>query len=230
MCSNYDILCFSESKLDQYDVIELKHFKSLPPLNRINVKQKSEGIVVFVRDYIYENVTVLQNTNEKVLWFIVNNNVFDYDILFSAVYIPPENSVYIPPENSVYIPPESSVYIPPENSVYSDIDMFDVIQNDIVKYTAETRCKVCLLGNFNAHTGLKTDFTDINDYVLNSVQLYDVINIVNLDTLGIDVTRHNLDLLVNNYGNQLLQMCQSLELLIANGRLGKDQGVGALTC
>ena len=25
-------------------------------------------------------------------------------------------------------------------------------------------------------------------------------------------------------------MCQSLELLIANGRLGKDQGVGALTC
>jgi hypothetical protein len=29
-------------------------------------------------------------------------------------------------------------------------------------------------------------------------------------------------LLVNNYGNWLLQMCQSLELLIANGRLGKN--------
>jgi hypothetical protein len=58
LCSNYDILCFSESKLDQYDVIELKHFKSLPPLNRINVKRKSGGIVVFVRDNIYENVTV----------------------------------------------------------------------------------------------------------------------------------------------------------------------------
>jgi hypothetical protein len=98
--------------------------------------------------------------------------VFDYDILFG-----------------------------PENSVYSNIDIFDVIQNDIVKYTAETRCKVCLVGDFNAHTGLKTDFTDINDYVLNSVQLDDVINIVDLDTLGIDVTHHNLDLLVNNYGN-----------------------------
>ena len=58
----------------------------------------------------------------------------------------------------------------------------------------------------------------------------DVINIVDLYTLGIDVTHHNLDLLVNNYGNWLLQICQSLELLIANGRLGKDQGVGALTC
>jgi hypothetical protein len=60
--------------------------------------------------------------------------------------------------------------------------------------------------------------------------LDDVVNIVDLDTLCIDVTPHNLDLSVNNYGNQLLQMCQSLELLIANGRLGKDQGVGALTC
>ena len=146
-------------------------------------------------------MSLLQNTNENVLWFIVNDNVFDYDILFG-----------------------------PENSVYSNIDIFDVIQNDIVKYTAERRCKVCLVGDFNAHTGLKTDFTDINDYVLNSVQLDDVVNIVDLDTLCIDVTPHNLDLSVNNYGNQLLQMCQSLELLIANGRLGKDQGVGALTC
>ena len=78
-----------------------------------------------------------------------------------------------------------------------------------------------------AHTGLKTDFTDINDYVLNSD---DVVNIVNLDTLGVDVTRHTLDLSINNYGNRLLQMCQSLDLLITNGRLGKDQGVGDLTC
>jgi hypothetical protein len=27
-----------------------------------------------------------------------------------------------------------------------------------------------------------------------------------------------------------LQLCKSLELLIANGRLGKDQGTGAWTC
>ena len=128
-------------------------------------------------------------------------------------------------------PPESQIYMICVNRcIFDGISVFDVIQNDIVKYTTETRCKVCLVGDFNAHTGLKTDFTDINDYVLNSVQLDDVINIVNLDTLGIDVTHHNLDLSLNNYGNRLLQMCQSLELLTANGRLGRDQGVGALTC
>ncbi|CAG2235955.1 unnamed protein product [Mytilus edulis] len=206
LCNNYDILCFSESKLDQYDVINIKHFKSLPPLNRKNAKRKSGGIIVFVRDYLFENVEVLNSSNENVLWFILDNNVFDYATLFGAVYIPPESSNY------------------------SNIDIFDVLERDIIKYTAETRCKVCLLGDFNAHTGTKTDFTEINDYVLNSVQLEDVINSVNLETLGIDVSRNSLDLSVNNYGNRLLQLCQNIELLIVNGRLGKDKGIGALTC
>ncbi|VDI54368.1 Hypothetical predicted protein [Mytilus galloprovincialis] len=203
LCNNYDILCFSESKLDQYDVINIKHFKSLPPLNRKNAKRKSGGIIVFVRDYLFENVEVLNSSNENVLWFILDNNVFDYATLFGAVYIPPESSNY------------------------SNIDIFDVLERDIIKYTAETRCKVCLLGDFNAHTGTKTDFTEINDYVLNSVQLEDVINSVNLETLGIDVSRNSLDLSVNNYGNRLLQLCQNIELLIVNGRLGKDKGIGA---
>ncbi|VDI38437.1 Hypothetical predicted protein [Mytilus galloprovincialis] len=66
--------------------------------------------------------------------------------------------------------------------------------------------------------------------VLNSVHIEDVINCVNLSTLGIDVSRNSLDLSVNNYGNRLLQLCQNIELLIANGRLGKDKGIGALTC
>jgi hypothetical protein len=87
-----------------------------------------------------------------------------------------------------------------------------------------------LLGDFNAHTGTKSDFTRFNDYVCSSVPLENVINTVSLESLGIDTTSYNLDLSVNNYGNRLLQLCKSLELLIANGRLGKDQGTGVLTC
>ena len=206
LCNTYDILCFSESKLDQYDEVEIKSFKALPPLNRKNAKRKSGGIIVFVRDFLYENVEVLKSCNENVLWFIVNDNVFEYPVLIG------------------------SVYIPPESSTYSNIDIFDVIESDLIKYTSETNCKVCLVGDFNAHTGTKSDFTQINDYVCSSVELDNIVNIVSLETLGIDVTRYNSDLSVDNYGNRLLQMCQNLELLIANGRLGKDKGIGSLTC
>lgn len=67
LCNKYDILCFSETKLDQYDVVEIKHFKALPPLNRKHAKHKSGGIIVFVRDNLYENVEILKSSNENVL-------------------------------------------------------------------------------------------------------------------------------------------------------------------
>ena len=94
--------------------------------------------------------------------------------------------------------------------------------------------KICLLGDFNARTGVKDDFINVNDYVCNAVQLDNVTkqeyDLVNLDLLGIDCKRYNLDKSVNNYGNRLLQLCQNLNLLIANGRLGKDRDIGSLTC
>jgi hypothetical protein len=79
--------------------------------------------------------------------------------------------------------------------------------------------------NITINPSLRRDINTVRGRDIN-----DVVNIVNLDTLGVDVTRHTLDLSINNYGNRLLQMCQSLDLLITNGRLGKDQGVGDLTC
>jgi len=70
-----------------------------------------------------------------------------------------------------------------------------------------------LLGDFNEHTWTKSDFTKFNDYVCSSVQLENVINTVSAESLGTDTTRYDLDLSVNNYGNRLLQLCKSLELL-----------------
>ncbi|CAC5376002.1 unnamed protein product [Mytilus coruscus] len=46
LCSNYDIVCFCETKLDELDVVELDHFRLLPPLNRKNGKCKSGGIAL----------------------------------------------------------------------------------------------------------------------------------------------------------------------------------------
>jgi hypothetical protein len=57
-----------------------------------------------------------------------------------------------------------------------------------------------------------------------------IILLGNLDILGINGKRVSLDKFVNNYGNNFLMLCQNLNLLVANGRLGKDKNVGALTC
>ena len=67
-----------------------------------------------------------------------------------------------------------AIYIPLERSKYSDIDCVDVIQEDILKYNAGKNYKICLLGDFNARTGVKDDFIDVKDYVCNAVQLDNV--------------------------------------------------------
>ncbi|CAC5414121.1 unnamed protein product [Mytilus coruscus] len=175
LCSNYDIVCFCETKLDELDVVEIDHFSSC----------------------------------ENVLWFVVNQ-LFDVPVLFGTVYIPPVNSIY------------------------SSIDIFDVIEDDLITFITEKDYKVCLIGDFNAHTGTKPDYIVLDEYICNSMQLDNIpshdININNLDKFGININRASLDKSVDNYGNRLLQLCKSLELFIANGRLGKDSGIGALTC
>ena len=141
-------MCFNETKLDEYEV-QIANVINLPPLNRKGAKGRSGRIFVFVKNYIFENVEVLKSSSEIALWFIVKNIVF-YPILFGAIYIPPESSKY------------------------SDIDFFDVIQEDILKYNAGKDYKICLLGDFNARTGVKDDFINVNDYVCNAVQLDNV--------------------------------------------------------
>ena len=61
------------------------------------------------------------------------------------------------------------MYNPPENSIYSSIDFFDVIEDNILKFVAEKNCKVCLLSDFNARSGTKDDFVNLDDYVCNTV-------------------------------------------------------------
>ncbi|VDH95144.1 Rho GTPase-activating protein 20 [Mytilus galloprovincialis] len=89
---------------------------------------------------------------------------------------------------------------------------------------------ICLLGDFNARTGIKSDFTLLDGYVCNSVQLEDIVDVVNLENFDVKTSRYNFDKNVNNYGNRLLQLCKNFEILIANGRLGTDKEKGALTC
>jgi hypothetical protein len=51
------------------------------------------------------------------------------------------------------------VYIPPtENSVYGSVDIFDEIVEKLDHVTVNKNYQVCLLGDFNAHTGTHDDY------------------------------------------------------------------------
>ena len=91
---------------------------------------------------------------------------------------------------------------------------------------------MCLLGDFNAHTGTHDDFIIVNDAILVSLLIDENsrkhMNSINtLCELGIPIQRYSKDIShINNYGYKLLEFCKRLDLYIVNGRISNDQYVG----
>jgi hypothetical protein len=88
--NNYDIIGLVETKLDDFDTVCCNGFKYIG-LNRKSFKRKSGGIWLLVKECYHQYVSVLNSSNENCLWFKIDN-LFEYNIIFGVVYIPPEGS------------------------------------------------------------------------------------------------------------------------------------------
>ena len=98
------------------------------------------------------------------------------------------------------------LFIPPENSSYSSINMFNDLEEDIYNFSANNLHKLCLLGDFNAHT--------TTEHICDTFGLDDItkqtLNKSLLEDLGISTLRYSEDnWKINNYGKRLLSLCKS---------------------
>ena len=162
-----------------------------------------------MRGYLYDSVKILKNEGDHFYWFTLTNQ-FPHDIAFCCVYVAPEGSKY------------------------SNIQCFDILETDILNFMSNNY-KVCLVGDFNAHTNNGLDFTYVDDNIQQTLNIENVIDdtlgICPLEQLGFPKERHNSDLSrTNNYGNRLLDLCIACDLYIGNGRLGQDRLLGCKTC
>ena len=211
LCQNYDIVSFIETKFDDYDSVNIANFTGLPTLNRKKFKNKSGGIAVYVKSYLFDYILPLKSGNDNVLWFTFKNCIFSEPVVFGVVYIPPEGSSY------------------------SSIDIFDSIESELVHFISEKNYKICLMGDFNSHTRTLPDFVNVDDQICEFLKLdTNTMNNLNqntLDSYGISSVRHNMDKSpVDNYGKRLLNLCKSLDIHIINGRVGNDRNIGNFTC
>ena len=113
--------------------------------------------------------------------------------------------------------------------------MFDILCEDIVNISCVSHVPICLIGDFNSRTGTLNDFLCFEDCISKETGIdmigSDVcVSRQNLDALGIETSRFNQDKTVNNNGRRLIEMCRSVDVTIANGRLGSDRGIGSFTC
>ena len=202
-------MCIQETRLDEYDTLDKLHFKCLPLMTRNNAKIRSGGIAILVKEHLFDYIKIVKNDGDQFYWFTLEN-YFTYNILFCVAYIAPEGSNY------------------------SSIECFDLLESDIINLTSKFKCfKLCLLGDFNAHTRNEYDFTAVDGNIQQSDMVYadSSLDYCSIEQLGFSTERYNSDLSrVNDYGRQLSELCRSCDIYIANGRLGLDRLLGSKTC
>ncbi len=211
LVSSYDIISILETKCDDADVknVNLDHFEFIP-LNRSKFVNKSGGIGFFIRsDWIDSNkVSVIEGTPEHFLLIKLDSILCGFDLICGAVYIEPEKSKYAKPN--------------------AFIELEDYLTNYY-------NLPVLLLGDFNARTAVINDFLVDDEY---NVAIHDdevdlnlrKSNLELLQEYGCPLDRFSMDKKTNNYGSELINLCQNAGLLITNGRIGKDASIGKFTC
>ena len=211
-----DISFITETKTDDTDI---ECISSL--LNSMNLKVyfknrckiatfRSGGLCIIYNSNIEQYLTYIESKNDISQWIKVSKHLLgtDKDVIFGNIYIPPENTRYANPAP------------------------FEYLKDDILKFD---NYHICMVGDFNAHTGKGPDHTVSSDYSVDQLT-YDLeaqafINSINiLQNNNISITRDNGDQsAVNSYGSQLLDFCKFYNLFIANGRLSSDNTGKATT-
>ena len=102
-----------------------------------------------------------------------------------------------------------NVYIPAKTSIYSDIQQFTEIEQDILRLGSHHRYLLC--GDFNSHTGARSDLTEMDKNVMEQAGMQTAVNTDfsvtdRLTHLGFPVARVSIDDSCDRYyGDRLLQ-------------------------
>lgn len=207
-----DIIGVAETKTSEDDLITFPGY-SFFPKHRIHCVRRSGGLGIFIKDNIVPFVDIIE---------------LDSDFL-TAIKI---SKTLVSREEDIII---AFVYLPPEGSNYSNNESLLEIEMVLLPYIDSYRY-FYLMGDLNARTGTCNEYLEFDiDRV--SIEQYgiddDVIaymnNVQELQNHGIACVRKSQDIIRNNYGNKLLQICRNNNLYICNGRLNGDFA-GARTC
>ena len=97
LINQYDVLCVSETKLDNADVISVQGYTFYSQPRKQKYIRKSGGLGFFVRDNLTKFITILESTSEYIAWLKISNRLHSLkaDIQIGAVYIPPQQSRFL---------------------------------------------------------------------------------------------------------------------------------------
>ena len=187
--------------IDKLQIFGYKCFQSCR--KKLKFGRKHGGLAVYVHSSVLPGVSKLPLAGSETIILKLKKDFFSFsnDIMLSFSYCAPVGSSYL---------------------TRTQFDPFADLELKLTNAGQEGDL-ICL-GDFNARTGIDLDY--LNDEDNSDIPLLED-NYVT-DTMA-TYPRGNLDIVTNQYGEQLLSLCRSLPLRICNGRKLGDI-MGDFTC
>ena len=211
MIETYDILCISETFLDETENISVPGYSFLSKPRKMHYYRKSGGLGIFVKSTLSQNIELIETDSEYGLWIKLKKSLLslDQDIVIGAIYVPPEQSRFCNDDEWLLL-----------NNEITDL-------NNRYDY-------LILTGDMNARTGQENDYISADEFLLNHFGLNDE-SITFFDRSDL-LTYHDLhairtskDATKNSNGRKLLELCRNNNLFILNGRCDMDKNIGQYT-
>lgn len=201
----FDIIILTETWFS-YDInLSFNGYSYKNFIRKKNCKKSNDGnrggITVLYKEFLEDGIRFIQNSlSDNFVWLELNKNFFNCD-------------------KNIYV---CGAHIPPYKSPYFKED-FELLEQDICAFDNENH--IFILGDLNARTGLLNDFVSDDFNCDHDNDLY----AVNEYSSDVHIVRNNLDVVVNNYGRQLIDLCISCGVRILNGRF-IGNSLGYFTC
>ena len=178
-----------------------------------NAKRDSGGIGIFVRDTIKKGVVIGKHHEDLFAW-----------VKLKSEYFGMEKDVYI-----------ANIYMVPQGSVHIRDDAFSLLYEELAQLPYDSNVLLC--GDYNAHTSVLPDY-DIETFYGSDGDLTQLLpsdvyksydHIYKLHASGRFCRFSKDSRPADTQGQHLINFCKDTGLLIMNGRIGIDKGVGGCT-
>ena len=226
--NKYDIFMFCESWTRKCSYLDVNNFSKPFCKHRKRkklAKSDSGGIVCYFKNNIVGGVTDIDWDFEDGMCFKLDKNFFKMskDLFLHCVYM------------------RSNALT--REDVSDGLNCYDVLCDQVASVSEHGG--VIVAGDFNARLGYMKEclINELGERDSISNEVHEFVNpsfdseslnerkILIRDIVANDmsVERANADTKTNEYGNRLVQLCMTCDLIILNGRAGSDRGKGELT-
>ncbi len=192
--NDYDICILTETWMTEKIKIDNFYVEHIKAKKIPSKKGRfSGGLYILIKENIKEHVKILDLPNKYGKWLKIGKDMLKLD-------------------KHLYI---GGIYLPPQDSTYALKEPFGQIENDVSELL--TSGHIMILGDLNSRTD------NLKDFIVNySGDEKAGDKICMADNVIEPISRFNNDMVVNEYGKQLVQFCKNTDMLIMNGRMEGD--------